>query len=637
MQGDYCIWPYVKCPGEDFCAVACDGNQECTLENFDESADAGCTGTACRAVLTATSAEQEFTSPNYPNTYSSDTKCEWVINAPTGQNIQLTFKFIAIEGNGGDCRQDFLRVHNGINTSASVIKIAGNNRLCGYAIPSPASITSTKSTVTVYLETDSNYNEEGFAIAYKAVAASRQRRESSDVAHFADDFEPFEAEKLLQPFKQTQQIRRRRSSNATGTAAYSDYQNDYYSSLRTGADYDAYYNSFNPTDQYFNVSDYFSLYEKSDLPDYSDFRLAATFTQSEMKYNGYQKSDFIVQCTFDSKKCNSNWFKTFQNPYYGNCFSFNSIIDRNISEPIFIRSSSKTGQEFGLKLTLFLDVEDYIGILGQNAGARAMVYDPEVRANVRSQSFAVGAGLDTFISMRMHQVEREGGRYGNCTSSWPRWLELNSDFKQKWPKYDRETCLFFCVENAMASRCQCIDSYETNYSINSGINNASNYYCDPTDKVQSECRQNIYRDFKSNNLSCSRCPQGCKTTSFSQQQSMSPWPTENFSPFFVSKMLKSNSERVVSYVEDVVSNANISQSTLSASVRRNFARLEVYYETLNFEKMSESPGYEIVDLLSDFGGNIGLWIGWSVLALFEILQFVYEVGEIIYLKKLKRD
>ena len=175
---------------------------------------------------------------------------------------------------------------------------------------------------------------------------------------------------------------------------YGDYQNY--------EDYQRQNENFNPFDQFVNISenDYFTFYEKSKLPDFSDFRLATFFTQNEMKYNGYQKNDFIVQCTFDGKKCGATWFKTYQDPYYGNCFTFNSIRDRNLSNPVFIRSSAKTGQEYGLKLTLFFDVEEYIGLLGQNAGGRVLVFDPETEGHVRSQSSAVGAGTITFISIR---------------------------------------------------------------------------------------------------------------------------------------------------------------------------------------------------------------------------------------------
>ena len=266
-----------------------------------------------------------------------------------------------------------------------------------------------------------------------------------------------------------------------------------------------------------------------------------------------------------------------------------------------------------------------------------MINDPEVRPHVRAQSFAVGAGLNTFVSIRMNQISRKGGKYGNCTKTWPDWLNFNSEFKKKWPKYDRETCLFYCLQNEMALQCSCTDSYETDFSDNDDINNSSLSYCDPVDQTQSRCRQRVYNNYRNNQLSCSKCPQGCDTTLFSQRESNSPWPTTAFAPFFASKMIKSRSSRVQDFIGRVINQPNISHKHLAENFRQNFARLEVFYETMNFEKMSESPAYQMVNLISDFGGNIGLWLGWSVLAVFEVVQFIYEVGEIIFLKKCKNE
>ena len=146
----------------------------------------------------------------------------------------------------------------------------------------------------------------------------------------------------------------------------------------------------------------------------------------------------------------------------------------------------------------------------------------------------------------------------------------------------------------------------------------------------------IYNKYKNSTLDCGRCPQGCKTTHFSQRQSTSPWPSEAFAAFFATNMLKSKSQRVLNYISDTLNHDNLTATSLMDSFRRNFARVEVFYESLNFEKMSESPAYELVNLISDFGGNIGLWLGWSVLAIFEIVQFFYEVGETLILSRNKK-
>uniref|UniRef100_A0A915ADX1 Degenerin del-1 n=1 Tax=Parascaris univalens TaxID=6257 RepID=A0A915ADX1_PARUN len=58
----------------------------------------------------------------------------------------------------------------------------------------------------------------------------------------------------------------------------------------------------------------------------------------------------------------------------------------------------------------------------------------------------------------------------------------------------------------------------------------------------------------------------------------------------------------------------------------NTAYIEIYYEQLNFESLKETAGYSIVNLFSDFGGNIGLWIGFSIITMMEIVELICEMA-----------
>ncbi|KAK0055368.1 degenerin unc-8, partial [Biomphalaria pfeifferi] len=58
----------------------------------------------------------------------------------------------------------------------------------------------------------------------------------------------------------------------------------------------------------------------------------------------------------------------------------------------------------------------------------------------------------------------------------------------------------------------------------------------------------------------------------------------------------------------------------SAEKRKDFLKLNIYYRDLNYEEINEEPDYDTYQLMSDFGGTIGLWLGFSILSLFEIFQ-----------------
>ena len=651
-----CAWPYIQCPGETYCSPPC-AQTECHKK------DSGFSDTkilsrceVCESVLRADETFKEFTSKNYPSHYEANVDCKWTIQSSKESDVLLSIEDLQIEGTMGSC-SDYLEVFDSNYTeTAKRFKVGRFKKICDKKRPHILNFVSTNSVITVRFRTNSLLNERGFKMGYIAIPKSdlgetknserevekepgkarrrdktgrRPKRsdqsyENADLKGEDSELTPSEPKNQHSP---TEEPRNENFYYWDETIEYHD--TDSYAYYINHDTYENFVEKFDPIDQFYSVKphDFYGLYKASKLSDFSDFRLAVLFSKNIILYNGHRKQDFIVQCTYDGRKCDANFFKTFQEPFYGNCFSFNSIRDQNTSRPWFIRSSSKTGQEFGLKLTFFLDTEEYLGLLAPTASVRAIIHDAKTRPLVRAQSFAVGAGEATFISLRMNVIERQGGKYSNCADYWPHFLKLNSDFSKKWPQYDEDTCFYFCVINTMTMRCNCTDSYEQAFSEDDHINNASQTFCNLKVESESRCRKSVYDDYRDNNLKCD-CPHECETISFAQRQSSGPWPTKAYAPYFVSRMLESKSKRVIRYTKKMLTENQIDEGTLQRQIRENFARLEVFYEALNFQKISESSSYDVTALLSDFGGNLGLWLGWSVLILFEILQFVYECFEI---------
>lgn len=57
-----------------------------------------------------------FTSPNYPDTYSNNTHCEWLIRAPRGRLVTVTFEQFSIS-DPGDCQNNYLKLYDGPDSS----------------------------------------------------------------------------------------------------------------------------------------------------------------------------------------------------------------------------------------------------------------------------------------------------------------------------------------------------------------------------------------------------------------------------------------------------------------------------------------------------------------------------------------
>ncbi|XP_016122911.1 acid-sensing ion channel 2 [Sinocyclocheilus grahami] len=74
-----------------------------------------------------------------------------------------------------------------------------------------------------------------------------------------------------------------------------------------------------------------------------------------------------------------------------------------------------------------------------------------------------------------------------------------------------------------------------------------------------------------------------------------------------------------------------------ACVRDNILVLDVFFEALNYETIEQKKAYEVAGLLGDIGGQMGLFIGASILTILELFDYAYEVVKERLLDLLNRE
>ncbi|VDK49207.1 unnamed protein product [Anisakis simplex] len=67
------------------------------------------------------------------------------------------------------------------------------------------------------------------------------------------------------------------------------------------------------------------------------------------------------------------------------------------------------------------------------------------------------------------------------------------------------------------------------------------------------------------------------------------------------------------------------EKNISDCKNNHAAMIEIYYEQMSYETLTESVSYLVVNLISDIGGQAGLWLGASVITLFEMIVFVFRI------------
>ncbi|TNN73127.1 Acid-sensing ion channel 1 [Liparis tanakae] len=60
-------------------------------------------------------------------------------------------------------------------------------------------------------------------------------------------------------------------------------------------------------------------------------------------------------------------------------------------------------------------------------------------------------------------------------------------------------------------------------------------------------------------------------------------------------------------------------------IKENILVLDIFFEALNYETIEQKKAYEVAGLLGDIGGQMGLFIGASILTILELFDYLYEV------------
>ena len=110
------------------------------------------------------------------------------------------------------------------------------------------------------------------------------------------------------------------------------------------------------------------------------------------------------------------------------------------------------------------------------------------------------------------------------------------------------------------------------------------------------------------------CPMECEQVNYDYQISQSNFP----SPYHADNLKENPTIR-----------SKLGENLTFENIKESVASLNIYYEDNQFTIIEETPKTSIGDLLGSIGGNLGLFIGASVLSFVEIFEiFLFLIQEI---------
>jgi hypothetical protein len=138
--------------------------------------------------------------------------------------------------------------------------------------------------------------------------------------------------------------------------------------------------------------------------------------------------------------------------------------------------------------------------------------------------------------------------------------------------------------------------------------------CNTSDPCYSDAQTRIMNTDSIWNEFCSDCSEACSTAEFTITPSSVLAPSSTF----------------IYTVKDFVEQSGIPLPTnwpqnWQTEIQNNYVAVDIVCETTRVESYTESATIGGVDLLSNVGGQTGLWIGISFLSIMEIVEMLYRL------------
>nr|XP_042901309.1 degenerin deg-1-like [Parasteatoda tepidariorum] len=286
------------------------------------------------------------------------------------------------------------------------------------------------------------------------------------------------------------------------------------------------------------------------------------------RFVGYEASELVKFCSFNMQLCSSKDFKYFQSLRYGNCYTFNSSSKYGKKYVTF----SKTGYKSGLELLLNLGLNEYMSTASKS-GMRISVHHASEAPNPEVNGVDIYPGFETSIVLKQMAIQRLPAPYKD------RCIQYNSRINES----SEEECMKLCLQILSFEICGCIDP---TLILIPGMK-----HCNIFNMSDICCLDGVQDNTTRHELSCD-CPPSCYAVSYSNE---------------ISKARLSKTDGILS-------------NKSKGNFMNHYARLKVFYSTFTHNTFKQLPMFKESEIFSHLGGELSLWLGLSLFAIFEIME-----------------
>lgn len=336
-----------------------------------------------------------------------------------------------------------------------------------------------------------------------------------------------------------------------------------------------------------------------------DQNLKFLFRQELHELEGFSLEKMLISCEYDRKTCNMKNFYAHKFSLFGNCYTFNFGKDSH-EKKIPIEYAQKPGMFNGLKIKLFTGAREYQPCWENNFGVIVSVHNQLSMPLLGEEAVFVSAGSESNLAIDRININKLSKPYSDCVENLTNNKEIDSEFFKKTIYlngiYRQKWCMLECSSNR---------TLEENVYKCKKLNFSSS-------SERKICLHNVENLTKHYQYCSHQCPIECNYSSFEIHSSMSSFPSYRYA-----MNLLSNNSFVSKFPYENVSLEQLRDSVLS---------FNVFYSSSTINKIEEKPEINFGMLLGSIGGQLGFFLGASLLTLTELFQILIEIGFIFCTK-----
>ena len=242
-----------------------------------------------------------------------------------------------------------------------------------------------------------------------------------------------------------------------------------------------------------------------------------------------------------------------------------------------------------------------------------------------NEGILASVGTETNIAVKRTFLNKKESPYSSCKSDLTSASSYNSPLYQaifsqlKQTAYRQKYCYQYCYQQKVINTINCYDPSLLNPFPSKTVKPCSTL----SEVSQMTAVKSEFQTTGINSQCSSDCPLECSQVMYDSTVSIAYYPTNFYANWL---MLQSNV--LQKFTNNVTSKTLIDDCML---------KLNIYYNDLTYTSIKESASMTWDSLLGDVGGQLGLFLGFSILTFAELIELLLETIRVLIqsLKKKK--